>query len=95
MQKRLPQAPNSQLFRGSQGLSIAPLVDVSYGRLGGDTSVPLTVQLLGTPIYAEAADVGENVLRVGAQLDIVNDAQNLAGFISYDGKFQENAETHS
>jgi hypothetical protein len=77
------------------GFFIVPSADVAYGRLGGDRSFPVTVELLGTPIAAEAAEIGENVLRAGGQLKVVNDADTVAGFIGYDGKFQEDAQTHS
>ncbi len=81
----------AQLYRYAyQGFAIAPAVDLAYGRLGGDTSLPVGFELLGTELQANT-DVGRDVLHVGAQLDVVRFDEMVGGFLAYDGRFQQNA----
>ena len=74
---------------------ISPVIELGFGRIGGDVAFPLTVELLGTPIAAEAAELGRDVLRLGAQLNAVRDDGLVSGFLGYDGRIQEQASSHS
>jgi subtilase-type serine protease len=75
--------------------TITPSVDLAYGRLGGDVNLPVGFELLGTPLSANIADLGRDVFRVGAQLDVMRFDEMVGGFVSYDGRFQENARNNS
>ena len=72
-----------------------PSVDLAYGRLGGDVAFPVGFELLGTTVAASAADIGRDVFRVGAQLDVVRFDELVGGFLGYDGRFQENAQNNT
>lgn len=69
-----------------------PSLDLGYGRLGGDVALPVSFELLGTPLAANAANIGRDVLRVGAQIDVLRLDEEVGGFLAYDGRFQENAQ---
>lgn len=85
----------AQLYRYAyDGFTIAPAVDLAYGRLGGDASLPVGFDLLGTGLQANTV-VGRDVLRVGAQLDVMRFDQMIGGFIAYDGRVQENAQNNT
>jgi len=85
----------AQLYRYAfQGYTIAPTVDLAYGRVGGDTSLPVGFDLLGTQFQSNT-DVGRNVLHVGAQLDVMRFDEMVGGFLAYDGRFQERAENNT
>jgi hypothetical protein len=75
--------------------NVAPSVDLAYGRLGGDVALPVGFDLLGTELEANAADVGRDVFRVGAQLDVMRFDELVGGFLAYDGRFQENAQNNT
>jgi hypothetical protein len=77
------------------GFTIAPALDLAYGRLGGDISLPVGFELLGNELGANAADVGRDVLRVGAQLDVMRFDEMVGGFLAYDGRFQQNAQNNT
>lgn len=75
--------------------NITPSVDLGYGRLGGDVSLPVGFELLGNELSANAANIGRNVFRVGAQLDVLRFDELAGGFVAYDGRFQENAQNNT
>jgi subtilase-type serine protease len=77
------------------GFTIAPAVDLAYGRLGGDASLPVGFDLLGNELAANAGYLGRNVFRVGTQLDVMRFDQMVGGFVAYDGRFQENAQNNT
>jgi hypothetical protein len=77
------------------GFTVAPALDLAYGRLGGDVSLPVGFDLLGNALEANAADVGRDVLRVGAQLDVIRFDELVGGFLAYDGRFQQNAQNNT
>ena len=77
------------------GYNVLPSVDLAYGRLGGDVAFPVGLELLGTPIAAYAADIGRDVLRVGAALNAVSFDAMTSGYLAYDGRFQERAQNNS
>ncbi len=75
-------------------VSITPIIDLSYGRLEGDVTSATPVGLLGSTITSKSANVGQNIFRVGAQLNIDGHDGDLSGYVRYDGKFQANATSH-
>jgi subtilase-type serine protease len=81
--------------RAWHAFSILPSVDVAYGRLGGDVAFPVGLELLGTPIAAEATDVGRDVFRIGAQLNVVRFDAMVSGYLGYDGRFQDQAQNNT
>jgi subtilase-type serine protease len=76
------------------GFTIAPAVDLAYGRLGGDVALPVGFDLLGSELQANT-DIGRNVFRVGAQLDVMRFDELVGGFLAYDGRFQQNAQNNT
>jgi hypothetical protein len=76
------------------GFTIAPAVDLAYGRLGGDAALPVGFDLLGSDLQANT-DIGRNVFRAGAQFDIMRFDELVGGFLAYDGRFQENAQNNT
>jgi subtilase-type serine protease len=77
------------------GFTLTPSVDLAYGRLGGDVALPVGFALLGSELSANAADIGRDVLRVGAQLDVIRFDQMVGGFLAYDGRFQQDAQNNT
>jgi hypothetical protein len=78
-----------------QGFTIAPAIDLSYGRLGGDAAIPVGFDLLGNELNANAGYLGRNVFRVGTQIDVMRLDEMVGGFLAYDGRFQENAQNNT
>jgi subtilase-type serine protease len=76
------------------GFTIAPAVDLAYGRLGGDVALPVGFDLLGSELQANT-DIGRNVFRAGAQLDVMRFDELVGGFLAYDGRFQQNAQNNT
>ena len=76
------------------GFTISPAVDLAYGRLGGDVALPVGFDLLGSELQANT-DIGRNVFRAGAQLDVMRFDELVGGFLAYDGRFQENAQNNT
>lgn len=75
-------------------VSVTPIIDLSYGRLEGDVTSASPVGLIGSTITSKSSNVGQNVFRIGAQLNIDGHDGDLSGFVRYDGKFQANAASH-
>lgn len=101
----LPAASHAQ-FEAGPGVRIAsaPIliednilrmtVDLSYARIGGNADNATTVSLLGREIEGRSADLGQDVLRVGGNLDLSSsDGHNW--FAAYGGSFQQGASSHS
>jgi subtilase-type serine protease len=76
------------------GFTISPAVDLAYGRLGGDVALPVGFDLLGSELQANT-DIGRNVFRAGAQLDVMRFDELVGGFLAYDGRFQQNAQNNT
>jgi hypothetical protein len=69
--------------------------DVGYSYLAGDRDYLTYANLLGASISGTTAEVGEHILRIGAELKVAGNDGNTSGIISYDGLFQENASTQT
>lgn len=78
-----------------QALNIMPSVDIGYARVGGDVALPVSYEFLGSGFTTRANAIGRDVLRVGAQIDILRFDETIGGFVAYDGRFQKNAQNNA
>ncbi|MBI1650920.1 S8 family peptidase [Hyphomicrobium sulfonivorans] len=78
-----------------QAFNITPSVDIGYARVGGDVALPVSYEFLGSAFTARASDIGRDVLRVGAQIDVLRFDEMIGGFVAYDGRFQQNAQNNA
>ncbi|MEQ1943863.1 S8 family serine peptidase [Mesorhizobium sp. VNQ89] len=69
--------------------------DAGYSYLAGDRDYLTYAKLLGTSIEGTTAEVGEHILRIGADLKVTGNDGNTSGIIAYSGLFQENATTQT
>ena len=50
---------------------------------------------LAPTLARQRRNIGRDVFRVGAQLDVMRFDELVGGFLAYDGRFQENAQNNT
>lgn len=75
--------------------SIDAVLDIAYARQGGDRSMSVATDLLGTPLHAQTAELGRDVLQLGAKLQSASADGRAVVYAGYNGRLQNNASSHS
>lgn len=76
------------------GASLRLAGDISYARLAGDADHATTVTLLGSSIEGRSAELGRDVFRLGAQINLATSDRH-DWFALYRGAFQQRASAHT
>ena len=87
---RLQSAPIS--LEGGNSLRLTG--DIAYARAAGDNDYAAATDLLGRTITGHSAELGREVLKLGARLDLVT-ANGNTWFAAYDGSLQRAAAAHA
>lgn len=74
---------------------ISTIADIAYGRRASAGAIPVTVELMGTPILAQTAELGRDVLRFATQVKVARPDSNVAGYLAYNGLVQDGASIHN
>ncbi|WP_420408446.1 S8 family peptidase [Hoeflea sp.] len=69
--------------------------DASYSYLMGDRTATVQTALLGRPIAASTATPGRHIASIGGRLAMSNFDKSRSASLSYRGRFQKNASSHS
>lgn len=87
---RIQSAP----FNLEGGHSLRLTGDIGYARVAGDNDYAVATDLLGRTITGQSVELGRDVLKLGAKLDLTT-ANGDTWFAAYDGSLQRSASAHA
>ncbi len=74
---------------------VAGAFDAAYGYVLGDHTPATHATLLGRSITSSGAEIGRHVATIGAELSLDEMETGLSASLRYEGRFRENALSHS
>jgi subtilase-type serine protease len=87
---RIQSAP----FNLEGGHSLRLTGDIGYARVAGENDYAVATDLLGRTITGQSVELGRDVLKLGAKLDLTT-ANGDTWFAAYDGSLQRSASAHA
>ncbi|MFN3225235.1 MAG: S8 family peptidase [Hyphomicrobiales bacterium] len=82
-------------FQNGGNWEFAGALDISYSYVIGDHTPTSQATMLGRSITSPGVDIGRHVATIGTELVLGSARSDLAASLRYEGRFRENAMSHS